>query len=279
LKNYLKRKTNLKIRSIFNKENLGFCEGNNVGVRTSKGEYIIFLSDDTIVDKNWLKELIDPFSWDKNVGGAASKVIFYGKGAKILQYAGGKIAFYGKAISEGVSQIDQKNFNFPKQTLWGQGCSIAFKRKVLDELEEYFCPQFFIYFDDVDLCWRVRGIGYKMVYNPKSFLYHKGSVAVETNVSEGFVRESQLLRNIRNKYLTFWRNLKIYHLPLIMPFVFGYDIIKSFYFIGRGGNVFYGNRFNHLKCAVRAFFGFLYMMFKVKRPRKAKLSDLTFSFR
>ena len=274
LKGYLKNRGWKRLRPIFNKKNLGFCEGNNVGVRASRGEYVVFLSDDTIPDKNWLKYLVEPFGLGEGIGGTASKVIFSRNNT--IQYAGGRLKFYGKAESEGLTQKDSKIFNHQKQTLWGQGCSIAFRRKVLNRLGEYFCPQFFIYFDDLDLCWRVNGIGYRIIYNPKSFLLHKGSVSVEKNAAPGsFVRRDQLYRNLRNKYLAFWRNLRVWQLPLIMPFVFGYDAMKSLYLVARGDTVFYGSRFNYLATSLSAFFGFLQLAGEVKKPRKASLSDLS----
>jgi hypothetical protein len=275
LKNNLKNIKRLKIKTIFNKKNLGFCEGNNVGVRSSRGEYVVFLSDDTIVDKKWLEYLLDPFSLGEDVGGTIAKVIFYGN--RTIQYAGGRLTFYGKAVSEGLADRDRKTYNIRKRVLWGQGCSLMLRRKVINELGECFCPQFFIYCDDLDLSWRVNGLGYKIIYEPRSWLLHKGSVAVERNADpKYFIRKDQLYRNLRNKYLTFWRNLSVPKLFLIMPFVFGYDIVKSFYLIAKGCTNFYGDRFNYLKTMVSAFMGFLKLLPKVKKPRRGKLSDLSF---
>jgi hypothetical protein len=276
LKKNIDKISGLKIKTIFNKENLGFCEGNNVGVRASKGEYVVFLSEDTIVDKGWIEHLVEPFNLGEDIGGTSSKVIFYKN--RTVQYAGGRLTFYGKIVSEGVGEKDRKEFNIQKRVLWGQGCSIMFRRKVLDKLGEYFCPQFFIYSDDVDLCWRVNGLGYKMIYEPKSWLLHKGSVAVERNADpKFFIRKDQLYRNLRNKYLTFWRNLSVPKLILIMPFVFGYDIVKSGYLIAKGYTNFYGSRFNYFRTMLSAFKGFLDLKSKVKKPRRGKLSDLSWS--
>ncbi len=273
LKKYIKGNRSLRIRPVFNKENLGFCEGNNVGVRASKGKYVVFLSDDTILDRNWIKFLVEPFFKGENVGGTASKIVFYGRGKEnILQYAGGKIKFYGKPVSEGLTMKDGRQFSQQKQTLWGQGCSIMFPRKVLDELDEYFCKQFFIYYDDVDLCWRVNNLGYKIIYVPRSVVYHKGSVSV---MSDKQMSQKQLFLNIRNKYLAFWRNLKILDFLLVFPFVIAYDLVKGFYFmLYKGRTAFYGSRFNYMTSTIKSIFGFFSLMFSVKRPRKGSLSDL-----
>ncbi len=239
LKRYVEGRKNLRINlirstaSLSAKPNLGFAEGNNVGIRVSKGSIIVLLNNDTIVDEKWLEEILKPFS-DPKVAVSASKVLFYdGKNNETIQYAGGHLTFYGMAISEGSGKKDAKCNEVQKETFWAMGASFAVRRSVLEELKEYLCPLYFTYFEEVDLCWRIKSLGYKTIYQPSSLVFHKGTVSVKRNNMSSTTDRF----TTRNKYLTFWRNLPKTDFLLILPFLLVCDTFRSIknILVGRPG--------------------------------------------
>lgn len=270
LKSYVESEHDLNINfirstdAIPNKPNLGFAEGNNVGIRASTGDIIVLLNNDTIVKENWLEEILKPFS-DNNVGVVASKVLFYdGIKNDTIQYVGGRLTFYGMAISEHCGEKDVGKYNTVKETYWAMGASFALRKDVLNKLGECLCSHYFTYFEETDLCWRIRSIGYKIIYNPESVAFHKGSVSVKRNS----MSSTQDRFTTRNKYYTFFRNLTLPKFLLLAPFIIGCDITRSIKNIVIGRSTFAIGFALGLK-------DFILSTGEVSRPRMGKLKDLS----
>lgn len=141
------------------KENKGFAGGNNIGIKQAlkqKADYILLLNNDTIADKNFLKELIRIGESNEKIG--------------ILGPIGGKINWlYTKGI-----HITKNNEQRTMNSDYISGACMLVKREVIEKIglmpEDYF-----LYFEDVDWCLRSRGTGYKCVLVPSSKIWHKVS--------------------------------------------------------------------------------------------------------
>lgn len=268
LKTYTEKQNNINlIRSttaLPGKPNLGFAEGNNVGIKAASSNIIVLLNNDTIVKENWLEEILKPFS-DNTVGAVASKVLFYdGDKNDTIQYVGGRLTFYGMAISEHCGEKDTGKYNTAKETSWAMGASFALRKDVLDKLGEYLCPHYFTYFEETDLCWRIRSAGYKIVYNPESVAFHKGSVSVKRNS----MSSTQDRFTTRNKYYTFFRNLPLPKFLLLAPLIIGCDVTRSIKNIVIGRPAFAIGFALGLK-------DFILSIGEVSKPRMGKLKDLS----
>jgi GT2 family glycosyltransferase len=150
----------------------------NAGISVAEGEIMAFLDDDVVVDEEWLKWLLQPYS-DSNVGGVGGRVIPHGEPKDFFHPV--KHSEIGKVRKNGMVL---GNFDTPTpeqievDTL--QGCNMSFKKELLlkiggfDENFEGNCFR-----DDTDLCFRVRNLGYKLVYQPKALVWHmyKGRIA------------------------------------------------------------------------------------------------------
>ena len=177
------------------KKNYGFAEGNNKGLKVAKGEYVVFLNNDTKVDKNWLIELVKVASSDKKIGVCGSKIFNLGdKGVKTI-VGDGHVNIFGMVKnSEKIESLGK--------TFFVSGCSFLIKRSVLSKLKYCFDPTFFAYFEDVDLCWRVWLLGYKVYYVPTSVVLHKKAMTVSA------IGDVMKFNHYRNKILTFKKNLR-----------------------------------------------------------------------
>lgn len=168
--NYVKEKfgQDKKLRIIQNERNFGFAEGNNAGIRNAKGRYIALLNSDTRVDPNWLKELVRAIQ-PSDVGAVQSKLLQMDS-ADTLDCAGGFIDYYGYHFERGRGEKSSK-YSQPGEIFYAKGAGVLFKREVLAKTG-LFDPEIFMYFDETDLCWRIWLSGYKVLFAPKSIVYH-----------------------------------------------------------------------------------------------------------
>lgn len=161
-----------RLRIIQNEQNLGFAQGNNVGIRNAKGRYIALLNSDTRVDPNWLKELVRAIQ-PSDVGAVQTKLLQMDS-ADILDCAGGFIDYYGYHFERGRGEKSSK-YSQSGEIFYAKGAGVLFKPEVLEETG-LFDPEIFVYFDETDLCWRIWLSGYKVLFAPKSIVFHKSGL-------------------------------------------------------------------------------------------------------
>jgi len=157
------------IRLIENKENLGYCEGNNVGMRHANGDFMAILNPDTLVDPNWLIELV--FAWQKNGEGLYQPKFLTTTDHKILMSTGNMIQMFGFGYSRGKGEVDRGTFEELEQIGYASGTCLFTSAKILNKLG-MFDSFLFAYHDDLDLGWRAALQGIKSYYVPKSVVYH-----------------------------------------------------------------------------------------------------------
>ncbi len=157
------------IKLIENSKNLGYCEGNNVGIRIAKGEFIVILNPDTIVDSNWLNELILAL---KKVGeGFYQPKILANTDHSILLSTGNETNIFGFGYSRSKGSKDTNQFNKIEVVGCASGTCLFTSSKVFEKIG-LFDSFLFAYHDDLELCWRGLLQGIKSYYVPKSIIYH-----------------------------------------------------------------------------------------------------------
>lgn len=173
--------SNRKLILIRNDTNYGFAEGNNIGVRYAlkvlNSDYVLFLNNDTIVDKQFVNEMVKTAETDEEIGIAGSKIYYYDtdKGKNIIWFAGGNVnKWSGKTSHEGRDKVDSEIYDYIKECDYITGCSLLIKHKVLDQLTG-FDQTYFAYYEDADLSTRAKKNGWKNVYVPTSKVWHKVS--------------------------------------------------------------------------------------------------------
>jgi GT2 family glycosyltransferase len=160
-----------KAKIIINKENLGFAEGNNIGIRASKGKYVVALNNDTTVEPHWLEELIKAAERDEKIGICASKILWMDKPNII--YSTGFILKYGCVIGDrGHLEEDRNQYEKLQEVFGACACSALYRKDMLNEIG-CFDETYFAYHEDSDLSWRAHNAGWKAVYVPTSICYHK----------------------------------------------------------------------------------------------------------
>lgn len=156
---------------VQNQTNLGFGEAINRGMEISRGQYIICLNNDTVVDKYWLKELVQTANENEKVGIVGSKILFL-KERNIINNAGSYISLRtGDGGDIGFKQRNEGQYDFKRKVASVCGASMLIKRSLIEEIGA-FDSDFFLYYEDTDLCWRARLSGKDVIYTPNSIVYH-----------------------------------------------------------------------------------------------------------
>lgn len=155
---------------VRNEKNLNFVGGNNQGFQKARGEYIVCLNNDTFVLPGWLEALKGTFEKNKNIGLVGSKLI-YPDGR--LQEAGGIIWRNESAANWGkFSDPDKYEFNYLKDVDYCSAASIMVRADVIKKLNGFDVIYHPAFFEDTDLAFRVRKLGLRTIYQPKSEVIH-----------------------------------------------------------------------------------------------------------
>ena len=165
------------VKIIVNEENLGYGGGNNVGIKSSEGKYVVLLNNDTRVHNRWLEELVNVAERDYKIGMCASKILNYDN-PEIIDNTG--LLMYPDGLARGRGRLEKDRGQFDKQeeVFFPSGCAALYRREMLDEIG-LFDEDFFLYLDDVDIGLRGRLAGWKCMYVPDAVVYHRYSATAE----------------------------------------------------------------------------------------------------
>jgi len=165
-----------KIQLIENKENLGYCEGNNIGIRNANGEFIIILNPDTIVEPNWLNHLMSAYN---KFGEGLYQPKFFSLNEKlVIQSTGNMLHIFGFGFARDKGKIDNEKIKSIEKINYASGTCLFTSKIVLDKIG-LLDPFLFLYHDDLDLGWRAAHIGINSFYVPKSIIYHAESYSIK----------------------------------------------------------------------------------------------------
>ncbi len=165
------------VKLIESKKNLGFAQGNNVGAELALkngSDYVLLLNNDTVVDRNFLKELVNTAESDKTTGITGPKMYYFDSPKKIW-FAGGKLDIKRGLFDHiGYKELDSDRFSKQKEVDYMTGCTMLIKKEVIKNLG-LFDPVYFAYVEDIDFCLRTRKAGYNIMFVPEAKIWHKVS--------------------------------------------------------------------------------------------------------
>lgn len=186
------------ITLVVSNDNLGFTGGCNLGVSKSHGEYIAFLNNDAKPDPQWIAAAVARFEQSPRIGSVASRVLDWD--GKHVDYIGSAMTWYGMGFKPHTAERIPSTRQVARDVLFGTGSAMFVRRSVFEGLGG-FDDRFFMFFDDVDLGWRINLAGYRVVYEPASLAYHKHHASMS---SFGEHKETYLLE--RNALYTLYKN-------------------------------------------------------------------------
>ena len=188
------------IRVISNERNAGFVDACNQGAAVAKGKYLVFLNNDTTVLPHWLDYLVETVEENPAVG-AVGSMFLYPNGS--IQEAGAIVWQNGEAHHYGWGATpDDRRYNFAREVDYCSAASLLIRKEIFERLggfDRRFAPA---YYEDADLCFGVRALGYKVIYQPGSRLVHFEGGTAGADTTKGFKRFQ--ITN-RGKFVEKWR--------------------------------------------------------------------------
>ncbi len=172
---YVKEKFSSAI-VISNKVNLGFSAAVNQGVKSALKEncdYILLLNNDTVVDSNFLKEMLVA-AQENRVGIVGAKIYYYDQ-PKSIWYVGGRfVKWRASGQHIGWMKNDNENWKGIKKTDFITGCAMLIKKEVFDDIGLFYEP-YFLTVEDLDFCYQAREKGWKIKAALDAKVWHKVS--------------------------------------------------------------------------------------------------------
>ena len=188
--------------------NLGFAAGNNLGFRQALAdgyEVIVAINNDTYVDRDFIRHIIESPITDTSVG-AVGGLIYFAPGfefkkdyaqkdiGKVVWYAGGEFDWNNVLGSNGhVDEVDRGQFRAVEPTAFVTGALLITRADVLKKVG-LFDEKYFMYLEDVDLCHRLKLAGYSVLFDPKIKLWHKvaQSSGIGSSLNDYFITRNRL---------------------------------------------------------------------------------------
>lgn len=197
VRNYFKN-YHIKINLIENDYNLGYAEGNNIGIKRALkdgADYLLLLNNDVTVNNDFLEELIIAAQSDDKIGILGPKINYYDTPDQIWT-AGGHINYWICLVTYyGMNKPDTQKYSCKKDVDFVSGCAMLIKASVCRKIG-LLDERYFAYFEDVDFCLRAKNNGYTIRYVPSAKIYHKVS-----RTSGGALSPFSLYLSTRNKLL------------------------------------------------------------------------------
>lgn len=208
---------------VQNKENIGMA-ARNIGLEMVKGNFIVFLDSDTVVEKNWLVSFIA--SYKKNGEGLYQPKLLEKKRRDIINSCGNMINIFGLAYSRGKGEKDTGKYDEFSRVSYTSGACTFSSSNVMKKIGPVD-DMFFAYHDDVEYGWRASLLGIPSYYEPKSIVYHLGSPTLEWSPKKFFLLE-------RNRWICLLTLYSRKTLSKIFPLLIIAEIGIFFFFLRKG---------------------------------------------
>jgi len=226
-----------KIKLVINNQNLGSARGNNIGANSSKGKYLFFLNIDTKLDRDCIYNLVKTYKSDSRIGICACRELSYN--GKIEWNCGIGVDIFGYSL-QGV----------PKRVFHASSSSLFIKKELFEKLNG-FDESYFMYKDDIDLCWRAQLLDYKVIGTPSAIVFHEwGGVSLSKSgkkLGSGTIKKESLsekekyILNTKKRYhgevnsiKNILKNYSLFTLLWILPFYIIINFFEMIFFLIMG---------------------------------------------
>lgn len=199
------RRRHPDIRLMENGANLGFAGGNNPGIQAALDEgyeYVLLLNNDTVVDSALVTAFVEAAQAHPRAGVFGAKILCLSEPQRLWHAGGYWNDDWLNFVTHGAGEIDQGQFDTPRQVDWVVGCAFFVRASVFRELG-LLAPAFFLNFEEIDFCSRARRHGYACQYVPRARLWHRVSASMGGETSP-----MRVYFNTRNRLLWARRNTR-----------------------------------------------------------------------
>jgi GT2 family glycosyltransferase len=267
--NYLKSNFN-SVTVVANNQNFGYAKGYNSALKQIEADVYVLLNNDVEVTENWIEPILKLMLSDKDIAACQPKLLDYKK-RTTFEYAGangGYIDKYGYPFCRGrlfnTLEEDTNQYNHSTEVFWATGACLFVKAKAFWEVGG-FDDDYFAHMEEIDLCWRLKNVGYKIVVEPKSSVYHVGGGTLNK------ISSQKTFLNFRNNLITLTKNHPTPFLVLKLIFRLNLDGIAAFKFLFDGQP-------SHFFAVIRAHFSYYKFLPSTLTKRKKMKQNTKFKF-
>lgn len=256
---YLKQ-NHPNINIINNPLNEGFAKGYNLALKQIQAEYYVLLNSDVEVTENWLEPVLNLMESDKSIAACQPKILDF-KNKELFEYAGASGGFidkYGYPFCRGrifnSLETDQHQYDNQEEIFWATGACMFIRAEAFWKVNG-FDDDYFAHMEEIDLCWRLKNIGYKIYVEPKSKVYHVGGGTLNK------LSPQKTYLNFRNNLITLTKNHASEYLLLKIIYRMKLDGIAAIKFLCEGNGL-------HFIAVIRAHMGFYKRLKGTLKKRK-----------
>jgi len=227
------RKNFPQVKLIEFTENYGFCGGYNRALKQLDADFFAIINSDIEVTENWIGPILELFDQNEQIAAIQPKLLDYNKKDK-FEYAGGAGGFIDKfgypfcrgRIFESI-ETDRGQYDDNREIFWATGACFFIRAKLFEEYGG-FDETFFAHMEEIDLCWRMKMDGYKILHCGSSKVYHVGGGTL------AYSNPRKTYLNFRNSMMLLIKNLPAGELLWKLPFRWMVDYIAILKFIMTG---------------------------------------------
>ena len=202
------------VKLIENDKNYGYAGGCNIGAEAASGDFLIFLNNDTVQEKDWISNLIKTINSDDKIAAVQPKILNY-YDRNVFDYAGGSgghMDIYCFPFARGrifsFQENDEGQYNNKEKCFWSSGTCFMVQRELFEKVGG-FDESFFAHMEEIDLCWRLYAMGFEVWVEPDSVVYHKNALTLPMHSHKKYYL------NHRNSLLMLLGNYSIKNVFLI----------------------------------------------------------------
>jgi len=213
--------------------NKGYAGGCNAGiVAAKKSDYVVLFNNDALVEPEWLTIMVDVMESDNSIAACQPKILsIENKG--YFDYsgaAGGLMDKYAYPFARGriIAKIEQDSGQYDDQAsiFWASGTACILRNSALEKVG-FLDEVFFAHMEEIDLCWRFRLSGYKIMVAPRSIIYHQSgaTLSAETFKKKYLNHRNSIIMMLKN--YSVWSLIKLFPLRIIIEsMALGYSLLK-----------------------------------------------------
>ena len=221
------------VHIIINPSNQGFAKGYNTALKQINAEYYVLLNSDVEVTEHWLSPIITLMDAQPNIAACQPKILDYYNRTK-FEYAGASGGFmdkYGYPFCRGRVfndlEEDLGQYNTPIETFWATGACMIVKAAAFWKAGG-FDDDYFAHMEEIDVCWRMKNLGYKIYVEPAAVIYHVGGGTLNK------LSPRKTFLNFRNNLITLTKNAAPRFLLFKILFRMILDGVAAFKFLIEG---------------------------------------------
>jgi hypothetical protein len=237
-----------EVRIIINPSNDGFSTGYNLALKQVEAEYYVLLNSDVEVTEKWIEPIMDLMDSNKQIAACQPKILDYNH-KTTFEYAGAAGGFmdkYGYPFCRGrifnSLEEDKGQYNNSTEVFWATGACMFVRAEAFWKVGG-FDDDYFAHMEEIDVCWRMKNIGYQIYVEPKSLVYHVGG----GTLNKLSPRKTYL--NFRNNLITLTKNASPRFLFFKIIYRMILDGVAAFKFLAEGHG-------SHFIAVIKAHFSF-----------------------